>query len=223
MFLSQMSGMNKPDRSPHSPGRRALLASLAAIALWGAANPAACAADAKEAPALIAEVRKSLTLRGKPVPPEIFRDFGDGNLADSAAIWTSVDLDAAVGSNQYFDPIKQNGAWVTQGRAAAKGNEAEETAYRYIGAAKNGLLIAVAAYTGGGTGVFTTLHVLDLAPTRAFDDEGKTTTRITLTNLRSVALGDRWDGDVTIAGDEIQIATRGGAGRAPKSIQARRP
>ena len=213
MFLSQMPGMNKPDRSPHSPGRRAPLASLAAIALWGAAHPAARAA----------EVRKSFTLRGKPAPPEIFRDFGDGNLADSASIWTSVDLDAAVGSNQYFDPIKQNGAWVTQGRAAAKGNEAEETAYRYIGAAKNGLLIAVATYSGGGTGVFTTLHVLDLAPTRAFDDDGKATTRVTLTNLRSVALGDRWDGDVTIAGDEIHIATRGGAGRAPKSIQARRP
>ena len=208
---------------PHSPGRRAILSGLAALALFGVAHSTAYAAVAREAPALIAEVRKSFTLRGKPVPPEIFRDFGDGNLADSGSIWTSVDLDAAVGSNQYFDAIKKNGAWVTQGRAADKGREAEETAYRYIGATKNGLLVAVATYNGGGTGVFTNLHVLDLAPTRAFDDEGKTTTRITLTNLRSVALGDRWDGDVTIAGDDIHIVTRSGAGRAPKSIQARRP
>ena len=204
------------------PARRAFLLGLSALALAGAHTPAR-AAEAGEAAGLIAEVRKSFTLRGKPIPPEIFRDFGDGNLAESTPIWTSVDLGSAVGSNQYFDPIKKNGVWVTQGRAAGNGREAEETGYRYIGAAKNGLLVAVATYNGGGTGVFTNLHVLDLAPTRAFDDEGKVYTRITLTNLRSVSLGDRWDGDVTISGDEIHIKTRGGAGSAPKTIQAKRP
>lgn len=205
------------------PARRTLLAALAMLPALALPRAPARAAEAGEVAGLVAEVRKSFTLRGKPIPPEIFRDFGDGNLADSAQIWTAVDLDAAVGSNQYFDAIKQNGAWVTQGRAAEKGREAEETAYRYIGTTKNGLLIAVAKYNGGGSGVFTNLHVLDLAPTRAFDDEGKIYTRITLTGLRSVALGDRWDGDVTIAGDDIHIKTRGGAGSAPKTIQARRP
>jgi hypothetical protein len=32
--------------------------------------------------ALIAEVRRAFTLNGKQIPPEIFRDFGDGDLAD---------------------------------------------------------------------------------------------------------------------------------------------
>ncbi len=205
------------------PTRRALLASFGALLTLGALTGPLHAAEAGEAAGLVAEARKSFTLRGKPIPPEIFRDFGDGNLADSGSIWTSVDLDAAVGSNFYFDAIRQNGAWVTQGRAAEKGREAEETAYRYIGATKSGLLIAVATYNGGGSGVFTNLHVLDLAPTRGFDDEGKLYTRVTLTNLRSVALGDRWDGDVTIAGDDIHIKTRSGAGNAPKTIQAKRP
>lgn len=215
--------MNKDASFLPSPARRAALLAFGALATLAAARAPSIAAEASEAAGLIAEVRKSFTLRGKPIPPEIFRDFGDGNLADSGSIWTSVDLDAAVGSNQYFDAIRQNGAWVTQGRAAAKGNEAEETAYRYIGVTKSGLLVVVATYNGGGSGVFTNLHLLDLAPTRAFDDEGKITTRITLTNLRSAALGDRWDGDVKIAGDDIQITTRGGAGRAPRNIQARRP
>lgn len=214
--------MKKSDDLVSSPTRRALLAGIGALACLGATGGAG-AVEANESAGLLAEIRKTFTLRGKPIPPEIFRDFGDGNLADSGAIWTSVDLDAAVGSNQYFNAIRQNGGWVTQGRAAAKGNEAEESAYRYIGAAKSGLLIAVATWNGGGSGVFTFLHVLDLAPTRAFDDEGKPYTRITLTNLRSVPLGDRWDGEVTISGDDIRIATRGGAGKAPKSIQARRP
>jgi len=215
--------MSESDSPVPTPTRRALVVAFGAAAVWSATLRAAQSAEASEAAGLMAELHKSFTLRGKPIPPEIFRDFGDGNLADSAPIWTSVDLDAAVGSNQYFDPIRRNGAWVLQGRAAGAGREAEETAYRYIGATKNGLLVVVASYNGGGTGVFHTLHILDLAPARAFDDEGAIVTRIALTNLRSVALGDRWDGDVTIAGDDIRIATRDGGGRPPKSIQARRP
>ena len=205
--------------------RRTFLTAIAAATASSATHSAALGAEASEAAGLIAEVRKSFTLRGKPIPPEIFRDFGDGNLADGAPIWTAVDLDAAVGSNQYFDSVRTNGAWIVQGRAAGNGRDPEETAYRYIGATKNGLLIAVATYNGGGTGVFTTLHILDLAATRAFDDEGKTYTRITLSNLRSVALGDRWDGDVTIAGDDVRVTTKRGpeGASAPKIIQARRP
>jgi hypothetical protein len=40
--------------------------------------------------ALIAEARRAFTLNGKQVPPEIFRDFGDGDLADSGTIWVTI-------------------------------------------------------------------------------------------------------------------------------------
>jgi hypothetical protein len=53
---------------------------------------------------LLDEVRKSFTVGGKRIPPEIFRDFGDGDLADSGSIWVTVDVHAAVGSNLYADP-----------------------------------------------------------------------------------------------------------------------
>ena len=38
--------------------------------------------DERSAAALVAEVRRSFTLQGKTIPPEIFRDFGDGDLAE---------------------------------------------------------------------------------------------------------------------------------------------
>jgi len=213
-------------RSSHSnspPTRRSILIAFAVICASGVGRVSARAAEASEAEGLLAEIRKGFTLRGKPIPSEIFRDFGDGNLADSASIWTSVDLDAVVGSNQYFDAIKRAGAWVSQGRAAAKGASSEATAYRYIGATKNGLLVAVATWNGGGSGVFTTLHILDLAATRASDDEGKIYTRLSLANLRGVALGDRWDGDVTISGNQIRITTKSGGGNPPSNLVAERP
>jgi hypothetical protein len=67
---------------------------------------------------LLDEVRKTFTIGGKRIPPEIFRDFGDGDLADFGSIWVTVDVQAAVGSNLYADPIKVDGRWVTQTKLA---------------------------------------------------------------------------------------------------------
>jgi hypothetical protein len=101
-------------------GRRQVLQALAMmlwIALSTAMPPPARAEDPTTA-SLIAEVRQSFTLKGERIPPEIFRDFGDGNLADSQLIWVTVDVRAAIGSNLYADDIKQNGDWVIQRKAA---------------------------------------------------------------------------------------------------------
>jgi hypothetical protein len=81
----------------------------------------ATADDAAATGAFIDEVRHSFTLNGKPIPPEIFRDFGDGDLADSGSIWVTVDVKAAIGSNLYFDDIKQNGSWINQKKALVLG------------------------------------------------------------------------------------------------------
>src|SRR6202142_3033412 len=80
----------------------------------------ASAGDAPSTASLVAEVRPPFTIDGKPIPPEIFRDFGDGDLADSGPIWVTVDIKAATGSNLYFDDVKQDGRWVSQKKAATK-------------------------------------------------------------------------------------------------------
>jgi hypothetical protein len=156
---------------------------------------------------LLSEVRRAFTLHGKPIPPEIFRDFGDGDLADSGSIWVTVDLDATIGSNLYADDIKKEGKWLSQKRANQSLNGSEETSYAFIGVADNGLLVVVASYNGGGSGTFYTLHILDVAAARAFDADGKRYRRINLTVLRSVSLGDRWDGAVHIAHNSVRIVT----------------
>jgi hypothetical protein len=154
------------------------------------------------------EVRQHFTIDGRPVPPEIFRDFGDGDLADSGAIWVTVDLRAATGSNLYADPIKVDGAWVTQTKKPeGAGNSEESTSYRLIGIAQNGLLVFVAAYNGGGSGTFYTLHTLDVVDQVAFDAEGKPNRRLAATIVQSMPLGDRWNGEVTLQGNKIIVGT----------------
>ncbi|MFT4120343.1 hypothetical protein [Bradyrhizobium sp.] len=190
------------------------------------AGPIAGAAS----PGTIDELRQSFTVDGEPVPPNVFRDMGDGNLADSGSIIVTIDVKAATGSNLYADPIRRNGAWVVQSRIApGDKSPSEEEAYRYIGMTANKLLVVATSYSGGGTGVFYSLHILTAEPAPAFDSEGKRYERLNLTTIRSVALGDRWNGDVRIDGNKVVVTTTGGlpAGqlREPSTmtIKAERP
>jgi hypothetical protein len=178
----------------------------------------------------IDELRQNFTIGGEPVPPNIFRDMGDGDLADSGSIIVTIDARAATGSNLYADLIKRNGTWIAQSRASP-GDKAlnEEEAYRYIGMTANKLLVVITSYSGGGSGVFYSLHILTAEPARAFDGEGKRYERLNVTTIRSVALGDRWNGEVRIDGNAILITMTGGipAGQARKpstvTIKAERP
>ena len=175
----------------------------------------------------LAEVRQSFTISGKPLPPEIFADFGDAMMSDSRPIIVTVDAFAAMDSNRYADPIKSNGRWIEQEKPQNKGlNGVETMAYEFIGATDNGLLVVVASWSGGGTGVFYSLHIVDAAWAPAFDEDGSNYRRLNLTLVRSYILGDRWQGEVKIAGDAIRVVTKsslGGHGVSPVTLQARRP
>ena len=75
------------------------------------------AATPQSTSAAMDEVRQSFTMDGKPIPPGIFRDLGDGDMADSISILVTVDLKAAVGSNRYYEDISRSGKWIVQKKA----------------------------------------------------------------------------------------------------------
>src|ERR1700748_3848319 len=80
------------------------------------------------------EVRKSFTIGGKPIPPEIFSDFVDAMMSDNRPIVVTIDANAAVNSNRYADRIKMNGRWVEQMKAGSGSFNGPETmAYEYRG------------------------------------------------------------------------------------------
>ena len=171
------------------------------------------------------ELRRSFTLGGKPVPPDVFRDFGDADLGDSGPIVVAIDVNAAIGSERYGYPITRRGDWVIESRQAEGSlNGAEETGYRLVGATRSGLIVVIAYFSGGGSGVFTNLHILDPTLAAGYDNDGKRYQRVNLTVLRSVVLGDRWEGEATISGDTIRIATtKTAAEGVPKTVEAKRP
>jgi hypothetical protein len=184
-----------------------LAAALLATSL-SACQPTVAYAQSVETLRLLDELRRHFTMNNKPVPPEIFRDFGDGNLADSRPIWVTVDLLVANGSNFYFDDIKTGNSWVFQRKPVDKTlNGDEESSYTFIGTTQNKLMVVLASWSGGGTGVFYTLHVVDAVAAPGTDSDGTAYDRILLTNVRSIILGDRWQGEVAIRGDTIVVTT----------------
>lgn len=173
------------------------------------------------------ELRTSFTISGKPVPPEVFGDFGDAMISDSRPIVVGIDATAAIDSNRYADPIKKNGAWVEQTKPQNTGiNGAETESYKFIGPTANGLLVLLTSWSGGGTGVFYKLHIIDAAWANAFDDDGLRERRLVLTPVRASILGDRWEGDVTISGNAVRIettASRNERSLSPVTVDAQRP
>ena len=186
-----------------------------------------CGSTAMAAADPLDEVLKSFTIGGKPIPPEIFADFGDAMMSDSRPIVVTIDANAAIDSNRYADPINTNGRWVEQIKPGSGSFNGPETmSYEYRGVTSNGLLVVLAAYSGGGSGTFTYLHILDAASNRAFDEDGSSYSRLDLTLERTYILGDRWEGDVRVSGNSVRIVTDaslGGHGVSPVTIEARRP
>jgi len=174
----------------------------------------------------LTELRASFAIGGKPVPPEVFGDFGDAMMSDDRAVIVGIDALAAIDSNRYADPVSTNGSWIVQAKPQNTGTASETQSYKFVGATTNGLLVVLTSWSGGGTGVFYTLHIVDAAWADAFDDDGAPAKRLVLTPVRSIALGDRWDGDVTIAGNAVRIVTTASRADRPLStviVEARRP
>jgi hypothetical protein len=66
--------------------------------------------------------------------------------------------------------------------------------------------------------VTVTLHILDVALARGFEFDGRVYERVNLTNLRSVPLGDRWDGEISIAKNTIEIVIGGRVASPGRSL-----
>jgi hypothetical protein len=148
-------------------------------------------------------------------------------MSDNRPIVVTIDANAAIDSNRYADPIKTNGRSVEQIKLGSGSFNGPETmSYEFRGATANGMLVFLAAWSGGGSGTFYYLHILDAASNRAFDEDGSTYSRLDLTLVRTYVLGDRWQGDVSISGNSVRVVTNsslGGHGVVSVTIDARRP
>ncbi len=117
----------------------------------------------------------------------------------------SIDILAGNDSNYYFNEVEKD-----QYSYFSRDDDGEVYEYTYYGSLDNGLLVAVSRTGGAGSGVFTTLHLIDLFAERGYDYDGETYERIILKSVGQIVLGDRWYGEISLDGNTVVFTTASG-------------
>ena len=151
------------------------------------------------------------------IHPNIIQDLSTW-LSDTGDQVVTISLVDAQDSSRYFGEVlhtSQPGGrcpYVYTGRR----NEGESFGYRYVGMTESGVHVLYTSDWGGGSGVFKDIMLLTIEHDYAVDCchwDGLTTLttikaekrRVLVRKLGAIALGDRWDGELSIAGNELHV------------------
>jgi uncharacterized protein YecT (DUF1311 family) len=161
------------------------------------------------------------------ISPRIINDLQTW-LSDLGDQIVAINLTESQGSNRYYGDVKTrriaSGTYVYYQTPSSPGDE--EFGYTHIGRTASGVDVLRTRYSGGGHGVFEGLLLVKLersetggelrstgpnAETLAFKKP-----RLLIGKLGYIGLGDRWDGDIKITGDQLAI----GKDRGPLTSEA---
>ena len=153
---------------------------------------------------LLDEVRNSFTLNGEPITPLALNDL-NGRISDNVPIVTTVDILAGNHSNRYSGEVSRRGGRISVSVEAQSGVQSEAYSYRFIGRLDNDLLVVQFDKSGGGSGSFGSILVMD-----AFVERGKHSgeiyERLCLKIVQEEGLGDRFAGTVAIKGNTLHFS-----------------
>ncbi|HLK91961.1 MAG TPA: lysozyme inhibitor LprI family protein [Polyangia bacterium] len=160
------------------------------------------------------------------VSPKIINDLSTG-VADQGDQVLAIDLSDSEESNRYAGDVKvvktgNRNPYVATREEPVEGDSEPppEFGYRFVGRTASGIDVLFTSESGGGSGVFESLMLVrvseetgapsitpDSGPRQTMTFRGK---RLVIRKLGEIGLGDRWDGELGVRGDEISIgADRG--------------
>lgn len=189
------------------------------VALAAALAGAASAPPAQSVPTI--ETGYSFT-RAPFVNPRILHEMGAW-LSDTGDLVVAINLTDANDSNRFSTWGDEVEARESPGRCPfvwwrqapeADGWSRESFGYRYVGMTDSGVQVLETASSGGGSGTFVDLLFLaierghGIAADAEHEDGGVIRAdreRVVLRKLGTIVLGDRWDGELRVRGNELFI------------------
>lgn len=130
-----------------------------------------------------------------------------GWLSDPAATVVAIDLTSANRSNRFFGEFNHS---VRNGRTWVRwsGENRESFSYAYIATSPSGIRMVECHDCGGGTGVFGWVALFSVEGDQSVEESvGAVSSRprILLKTLGSIALGDRYGGEIAYGGGFLNI------------------
>jgi len=157
---------------------------------------------------VIDDANQSFMYRGRPIHPALIHKF-EPLLSDINPITVVVDIAAAFDSNECSQPVTQNEKLGLQCEmsAEAEGTHKESYAYKPLGVLHGNVHVLKTASIGSGTGIFMSLIFVRFEIGQAIASDGQPYDQLLLRLLRSVSLGDRFNGSVDVLNDEVVVKT----------------
>ena len=209
----------KTDVEPHG---RALLAFLVLLpSLFGESASAEAAVSSH-----VKTINPEYSFTRAPfVHPRLVHDL-ETWLSDTGDQVVAINLVDANRSNRFFGAVRSAGTgcplvtWVE-----GDGSEGRRFSYQYVGMTDHGVHVLATRSGGGGTLVATSVVFLSIAFDQGFGGVPTATTfrydaagnetevgviradrqRILLRRLGELPLGDRWDGDLRVVGNDLHV------------------
>jgi hypothetical protein len=201
--------------------RTSRLISLAAF--WSACTgtvigPAVMSGHASAAPpsvdtpppvaTLLAEVNRDFTYRSQPINPRAVKELESG-LADSVPGPVAVDLEGTWHSNRYYGEFarRADGSVYIDMRTTVLTPPPDNLgwyAYKRLGTLASGVHVLETWDNGGGTGIFTNLLLVRFTIDQELSYDGRRQ-RLVMLRVGECVLGDRYDGEVLVKGNTVEI------------------
>jgi hypothetical protein len=194
-----------------------VLAAAPSARAAGAAGPAGLRRD-------LAEANRALTYRGAPINPRAVQELRAW-LSDSEPGPVAVDLAGTHETNRYFGRYARDpsGRTVIDLRTTVVGprDDADRGSfsYRRVGTLPGGIHVLETAESGGGSGVFVSLLLVQFAVDWEYDERGARKPRLVMRRVGEIALGDRYGGTVTVKGRTIEIGPDQRNAETPRVIR----
>lgn len=154
------------------------------------------------------EANEQFKFQGKPISPSLLLEFGVDELGDRTHFAVAIALADLTDEHDAQFNLKLNDGGPKGHVSASFGKEGgvdqQAIGYRRLGRLANGTHVLMTDYSGGGTGIFMSLLLVKFVAQQEYTEDG-VQPRILVMKMGEIALGDRYNGKVTVAPKSITI------------------
>ncbi len=156
---------------------------------------------------VLENANKDFSYQNKPIHPALVKEFSP-LLSDLHPVSIMVDVAAAFDSNEYCQAVTENTKLGIQCEITNNENGTEEKeffAYKYLGKIAGNIHILETSDYGSGTGIFMSLMLVKFNTDKGFYDDGTPYDQLMMRLVRSINLGDRFNGNIQITSNSVII------------------